>query len=62
MVKGSTVAVGIGAAALLGIGAYYLISQVKGGGAGKFTLITDAGQGGTISPLSPSGISEPAGK
>lgn len=61
MVKGSTVAVGVGAAALIGIAAYYAISQMKGGGAGKYLLQTTVGTGGTISPSSASGIYKPAG-
>jgi len=61
MVKGSTVAVGLGAAALLGVGAYFLMTQAKGGGTGKFLLQTSAGPGGTIKPYSASGIYEPAG-
>jgi hypothetical protein len=58
MAKGSTVAVGIGAAALLGIAAYYLLKQSK---AGKYLLQTTAGTGGTINPNSASGVYEPAG-
>jgi len=61
MNNGSKVAIGIGAAALLGAAAYFAFGKGLGT-AGKFLLQTTSGKGGTVTPNSASGVYYPSGQ